>query len=97
MANFFIVYKFGAHFGIGAGPQIIGREYANDQDTLHIPGEYSLDGYVFYQRKHWDVRLNAKNLTDQRLLDPIDVTFAGNDLIFVRQPISLSLTFRLHY
>jgi outer membrane receptor protein involved in Fe transport len=52
---------------------------------------------VFYQRKHWDVRVNLNNITDQRLIDPIDVTFAGNDLVFVRQPISASLTFRLHY
>jgi iron complex outermembrane recepter protein len=97
MANFFVDYKFATYFGVGAGPQIIGREYANDQDTLHIPGEYSLDGFVSYRRKHWDVRLNIKNITNQRLLDPVDVTFAGNDLVFVREPISASLTFRLHY
>jgi outer membrane receptor protein involved in Fe transport len=97
MANFFVEYKFLGHYGVGVGPQITGREYANDEDTLHIPGEYSLDGYVFYQRKHWDVRVNLNNITDQRLIDPIDVTFAGNDLVFVRQPISASLTFRLHY
>jgi iron complex outermembrane receptor protein len=97
MANFFVEYKFLGHFGVGAGPQILGREYANDEDTLHIPGEYSLDGYIFYQLKHWDVRLNIKNMTNQRLVDPVDVTFAGNDLVFVRQPISASLTFRLHY
>ena len=95
-ANFFIEYKFANGFGAGLGPQIIGRQYANDQDTLHIPGEYSLDGYLFYQRKRWDVRVNIRNLANQRLVDTIDVSFAGNDTIFVRQPISASLTFRLH-
>ena len=95
-ANFFVEYKFANGFGAGVGPQIIGRQYANDQDTLHIPGEYSLDGYIFYQRKRWDVRVNFRNLANQRLIDTIDVSFAGNDMIFVREPISASLTFRLH-
>jgi hypothetical protein len=30
-------------------------------------------------------------------LDPIDVSFAGNDVIYVRAPISASMTLRLHY
>jgi len=95
-ANFFAEYKFTNGFGIGLGPQIVGVQDANDQDTLHIPAEYSLNGYVFYHQKRWDVRINVNNMTNQRLLDTIDVSFAGNDQIFVRQPISASLTFRLH-
>lgn len=93
-ANFFVEYKDPLGWGIGAGPQIIGRQYANDQDTLHIPGEYEMDGYLFYRTKRWEFRLNGKNLFNHRLLDPIDVTFAGNDTIFVRPPISVSLTVR---
>jgi outer membrane receptor protein involved in Fe transport len=96
-ANFFVVYKHPSGFGVGMGPQIIGRQYANDQDTLHIPGEYELDGYVFYGQKTWDVRVNVTNITNARILDPIDVTFAGNDTIFVRKPISASITFRYHF
>jgi outer membrane receptor protein involved in Fe transport len=96
-ANFFMVYKHPSGFGFGIGPQIIGRQYANDQDTLHIPGEYELDGYVFYAVKQWEVRINGTNLTNARLLDPIDVSFAGNDTIFVRKPISASVTFRYHF
>jgi outer membrane receptor for monomeric catechols len=95
-ANFFVEYKFTNGFGFGIGPQIIGRQYANDQDTLHIPGEYELDGYAFYKHKDWDVRINVKNMMNSRLLDPIDVSFAGNDTIFVRPPISASLTVRYH-
>jgi hypothetical protein len=40
--------------------------------------------------------VNIKNMTNARLLDPIDVSFAGNDTIFVRPPISASLTVRIH-
>jgi outer membrane receptor protein involved in Fe transport len=96
LANFFVDYKVTKEFGIGLGPQIIGAQHANDQGTLKIPTEYELDGYVYYKLKKWDVRLNLTNLTNRRILDPIDVSFAGNDTIFVRKPISASLTFRLH-
>jgi outer membrane receptor protein involved in Fe transport len=94
MANCFVDYKFENGLGFGLGPQILGRQYANDQDTLHIPPEAELDGYVYYRMKHFDVRINLTNITNARLLDPIDVSFAGNDTIFVRPPISASITFR---
>jgi outer membrane receptor for monomeric catechols len=96
LANVFLDYKFPSGFSFGVGPQIIGRQWANDQDTLQIPLEYELDGYLVFARKRWDARLNITNLTNRRLLDPIDVSFAGNDTIFVRKPISASLTVRLH-
>ena len=47
--------------------------------------------------KRWDLRLNITNLLSNRVLDPIDVSFAGNDVIYVRAPISASMTLRLHY
>ncbi len=96
-ANFFIDYKVNQHWGVGIGEQYIGRQYANDQDTLHIPGEYQLDGYIRYRMKNWDARVNVKNITNNRILDPIDVSFAGNDTIYVRQPITASLELGYHY
>ena len=90
-------YKTKNGWGVGLGPQIIGRQDANDNDTLHIPTEYELDGYILWvPSKRWDVRVNLTNITSARVLDPIDVSFAGNDTIFVRKPISASITFRLH-
>jgi hypothetical protein len=41
------------------------------------------------------VHVNINNITNQRLLDTIDTSFAGNDLIFVSEPINASLT--VHY
>ena len=64
-ANFFAVYKNPRGWGVGLGPQIQGRQYANDQETLHIPTESEWDGYVFYGTKIWDVRVNVKNLLNQ--------------------------------
>jgi outer membrane receptor protein involved in Fe transport len=97
LGNVFVDYKFVHGFGFGVGPQIIGSQNANDQGTLKIPTEYQLDGYIYYKQKHWDARLNITNITNRRVLDPIDVSFAGNDVIFVRKPISASLTMRYHF
>jgi outer membrane receptor protein involved in Fe transport len=96
MANVFVDYKFPSGFGFGVGPQIIGRQNADDQGALKIPLEYELDGYLYYRQKRWDARINITNITNQRVLDPIDVSFAGNDTIFVRKPVSASFTFRYH-
>jgi len=96
-ANVFLEYKDPMGWGIGAGPQYVGHQDANDEGTLHIPGEYEVDGYVFYGQKKWDVRVNVTNALNHRLLDPIDVSFAGNDTVFVRPPISVSLTYRYHF
>ena len=80
-ANGFAEYKSPMGWGIGVGPQFIGRQDANDQGTLHIPGEIEYDGFVFYGMRRWDVRVNVKNIINKRLLDPIAVSFAGNDTI----------------
>ncbi len=98
IANLYVEYKFRNGIGVGAGPNFIGKQYADDEDALYIPNEYEIDGYVIYApTKKWDIRVNVSNLTNNRVLDPIDVSFAGNDTVFVRKPISASVTFRLHY
>ena len=96
-ANAFVEYTSPLGWGAGVGPQYIGKQYANDQDTLYIPPETEFDGFIFYGHKTWEVRVNVKNMLNSRLLDPIDVSFAGNDLIYVRPPITASITLKLHY
>ena len=98
MANAFVDYHLTRSWGFGIGPSFIGRQNQDDEGLLHIPGEYEVDGYVtFSPSKRWDVRLNVTNLTNNRIEDPIDTSFAGNDVIYVRAPIALSATVRLHY
>jgi len=97
LGNLFVVYKLPFGFAIGGGPNFIGRQNQDDEGLLHIPSEYEMDGYLSYTpNKKWDVRLNVTNLTNNRILDPIDTSFAGNDVIYVRAPISVSLTIRFH-
>jgi iron complex outermembrane receptor protein len=97
LANLFITYKLPMGFGVGIGGNFIGHQNQDDEGLLHIPSEYEIDSYFTYTpNKKWDVRLNITNLTNNRILDPIDPSFAGNDVIYVRAPISASLTIRFH-
>jgi len=97
VANFFATYYITQHFGLGLGPQIIGRRPAAYTGPLYIPGEYQLDGFVFWREKRWDVQVNVKNITNQNNFDPISATSAGNDVILPRPLITASVTIRVHY
>jgi len=94
LANAFVQYQWKNGFGFGVGPQFKGRMYADDDDNLHIPGQLFFDGYIYFRQKTWDVSVNIQNITNARILDPVDVTFAGNDVVYIRQPVNASITFR---
>ena len=98
IGNAFVDFKVTNAIGVGIGPSYIGHQNADDEGAIHIPGEYEVDGHIIYApTKRWDIRLNVTNLFNHRLLDPIDVSFAGNDTIYVRPPITASVTIRLHF
>lgn len=97
MANAFVTYDIGRGFGAGIGPQLQGEQNANQEGTLVIPTQVEWDGFVYYRQKTWDAQVSITNLLNDRLLDPIDVGFAGNDVIYVRKPISAALTVRYHF
>ncbi len=98
IGNLYATYKLPFGFTVGGGPNFIGHQYADDEDRIHIPSEYQVDAFITYApSKRWDVRVNITNLFNARLLDPIDVSFAGNDTIFVRPPITASITLRAHF
>jgi hypothetical protein len=94
LANAFVQYQFKSGFGFGIGPQLKGWMYADDDDNLHVPTQVLLNGYVFYRQRTWDVQVNVGNITNARIEDPVDVTFAGNDSLYVREPVNASITFR---
>ena len=50
-ANLFLVYKNPLGWGIGVGPQLQGRQYANDQGTLHIPDRGGVGRLHFLRAK----------------------------------------------
>jgi outer membrane receptor for Fe3+-dicitrate len=94
LANAFVQYQWKNGFGFGVGPQFKGWMYADDDDNLHIPSQIFFDGYIYFRQKTWDVSVNIQNITNARILDPVDVTFAGNDVVYIRQPVNASITFR---
>ena len=96
MANAFATYGITPKIGFGFGPQVQGRQHANQEGTLNIPVQFQWDGFVYFREKQWDVQVSVKNILNERLLDPIDVGFAGNDTIYVRPPISAAITLRYH-
>jgi len=97
MANAFASYQFESGFGFGVGPQLQGEQNANVQGTLVIPVQIQWNGFLFYRQKNWDAQLNLSNLTNERFYDTVDITFAGNDLIFARPLITASLTIRYRF
>jgi outer membrane receptor for monomeric catechols len=97
LGNAFVQYQWKSGFGFGVGPQYKGWMYADDEDQLHIPSEVFFDGFLFYRQRTWDVQVNVQNITNARLLDPVDVTFAGNDVIYVREPVNASITVRYRF
>jgi hypothetical protein len=94
LANAFVQYQWKNGFGFGVGPQFKGWMYADDDDHLHIPSQVFFDGYIYFRQRTWDVSVNIQNITNARILDPVDVTFAGNDVVYIRQPVNASITFR---
>jgi outer membrane receptor protein involved in Fe transport len=97
MGNAYVKYDFADHWSIGAGPMYQGHMDANDEGSLIIRAQTEWDGFVKFHTKRYSVQVSVKNFTNARLYDPIDVTFAGNDEIMPRPPITASLTLRYYF
>ena len=97
IANAFIKYDDPSGWAIGVGPIYQGNMNANDEETLVIRKQTEWDGFISFRAKRYSVQVSVKNLTNARLYDPIDVTFAGNDEIMPRPPISASVTVRYFF
>ena len=97
LANAYVKYASPMGWAIGLGPMLQGKMHANDEATLTIPQQIEWDGFASYRYKAYEVQVSVKNFTNARLWDPIDVTFAGNDEIMPRPPISATLTFRYRF
>jgi hypothetical protein len=89
--------KYRADMGLGASLGIvvtgpINTSYFGD---VVIPTQYTLDGAVFYERKHWGVRFNLYNITNRKNWSA-ELPSVGNDLITADLPFHVqgSLTYR---
>ena len=90
MFNAYVTYQFDNGLGASFGPQLTGEQWQNQEGSLRIPVQYTLNAFVFYRRPRWEVQVNFMNLTDERNWTSIDPSFAGNDVIFPEQPFRVS-------
>ena len=95
--NAYVSYKFDNGFGVGFGSEVQAKQLANQEGSLKIPLQYTLNANVFYRQKRWEVQLNMYNLTDERNWTSIDPGFAGNDIIFPEQPFHLNGTVKIRF
>ena len=82
--------------GFGIGPQVTGDVNVNLQGTLVIPWQVTLNGFIFYKQKNYEVRLSFFNITDERNWMP-PYTFANNDLIYPEEPFHMNATFKVRF
>ena len=77
-------------------PQVTGDGYFNLQGTLTIPAQVTLNGFIFYKQKNYEVRLSFFNITDERNWTP-PATFSNNDLIYPDEPFHMNATFKVRF
>jgi hypothetical protein len=82
-------YRFANGFGIGGNAQYSSRQVGNLDDEWHIPGQYLLNGSLFYEASRWSVNLDFLNVTNQRNWYHNGDAFSGSSLVFAEQPFRM--------
>jgi catecholate siderophore receptor len=62
---------------IGGGGIYVGQRFANNTNTVSVPGYTRWDATIAWRRKHYDVRLNLFNLADARYYDALIASDGG--------------------
>ena len=57
---------------LGGGVRYIGPRYGDNENTLRLPGNTQFDALVRYDLSRWQLTLNARNLTDKRVVAQCD-------------------------
>ncbi len=97
MFNAYLTYQFDNGFGASIGPQVTGEQWQNQEGSLRIPAQFTINAFLFYRQPRWDVQINFFNITDERNWTSIDPSFAGNDVIYPEQPFRISGQLRLKF
>jgi iron complex outermembrane receptor protein len=90
MFNSYLTYQFDNGLGVSFGPQVTGEQWQNQEGSLRIPAQYTINAFIFYKQPRWEVQVNFMNLTDERNWTSIDPSFAGNDVIYPEPPLRIS-------
>ena len=94
--NAYAVGELPCGLGVGIGPQVTGDVNVNTQGTLVIPAQVTWNGFVYYRRRNYELRLSFFNLLDARNWTPPS-TFANNDLIYPDEPFHMNATVKVRF
>jgi outer membrane receptor protein involved in Fe transport len=75
--------QYTSDMGIGVETNVLVTSPMNNDywGYLVIPWQYEIDSSVFYKMKHWEVRLTAKNVTNQHNWQPSDATYGLEGIV----------------
>lgn len=74
-------YTFDSGFGVETNLLVTSPMNNDYWGYLVIPWQYEVDSSVFYKIKHWELRLTAKNLTNQHNWEPSDATYGLEGIV----------------
>ena len=78
---------------LGGGIRYIGSRYGDNANTLLLPGNTQLDALIRYDYRHWRASLNARNLTDRKVIATCDDTAS----CFYDERLSILATLGYHW
>ena len=78
-ATLWTTYQIDPKWSVGGGVTYTGKRYVDDANHYRLPANTVLDAMVRYQvNKHFDLQLNANNLTNTRIYDASHVGLFAN-------------------
>ena len=64
----------GDRLTVGGGARYLGERYGDDANLLLLPSDTQYDAVLRYERDHWRFTLNARNVSDERVIATCDST-----------------------
>ena len=94
-ANLWTTYTFQEKYEIGGGATYIGQRYANNTDSVVVPGFVRFDATAAYKQPTYDVRVNVFNLLNATYYDQIIASDGGRVVPGSGLTAMLTLTHRM--
>ena len=94
-ANLWTTYTFAETYEIGGGATYIGQRYANNNDSVVVPGFVRFDATAAYRQPKYDVRVNVFNLLNATYYDQIIASDGGRVVPGSGLTAMLTLTHRM--
>ncbi|WP_218190962.1 TonB-dependent receptor [Enhydrobacter aerosaccus] len=93
-ATLWSTYTFAKKYEIGGGPTYIGQRYANNTNTVTVPGFVRWDATAAYKLEKYDVRLNVFNIGNVLYYDQVIASDGGRAV--PGSGLTAMLTFNVH-